>query len=260
MPSLANMKIVVTGGSTGIGLATARALLQEGAKVCITGRNAHRLEEARARLEAEEGGEVLTQVFDVTERQACFSAVDAVQGQWGAIDGLVNNAGIYRAAPFLQLAAEDFEALFQANVMGGVHLLQAVLPGMVARRAGRVVNIGSSAGKWGSVNQSAYNTSKHALIGLTRCVALEMAGHGITVNAVCPGLVETDMAERLLAGQAEINGTPPQATLAATLARIPLGRAVQPREIGGLVAYLMSSAAAGMTGQSILYDGGMLQI
>ncbi len=260
MPFLANMKIVVTGGATGIGLATARALLQEGAEVCITGRNAPRLEEARARLQAEAGGAVLTQAFDVTDQKACASAMDAVQEQWGAIDGLVNNAGIYRAAPFLQLVAEDFEALFQANVMGAVNLLQAVLPGMVARRTGRVVNIGSSAGKWGSVNQSAYNTSKHALVGLTRCVALEMAGHGITVNAVCPGLVETDMAERLLASQAEFNGTPPQATLAATLARIPLGRAVQPREIGGLVTYLMSPAAAGMTGQSILYDGGMLQI
>lgn len=172
----------------------------------------------------------------------------------------MNNAGVYKSAAFLQLEPEDFERLFQTNVMGCVHLMQAVIPHMVAQGAGRIVNIASTAGKWGSVNQSAYNVSKHAVVGLTRCVALETAAQGITVNAICPGLVATDMMDDLLTDQAKLTGTDKNALRAALEARIPIRRVIRPEEIGELAAYLLSPGAAGMTGQSILYDGGVVLV
>lgn len=251
---------LVTGGASGIGLAIAQVLVRSGVRTCITGRDAGRLREARDRL-AEAGGDVRALPFDVADPLACENAVRELTGAWGRIDALVNNAGIYRAGAFLDLAPQSFEELFRVNVLGPAQLMRAVLPQMIERRSGRIVNVASTAGKWGSENQSPYNTSKHALVGLTRCVALEMARHGITVNAVCPGLVDTEMAHQLLEGRAQATGAPPAVVLDELLRRkIPVGRLVAPREIAHLVAFLLSSAAASMTGQSIICDGGSLQI
>jgi len=259
MNDLAGMKVLISGGASGIGLATARALLERGAGICIGGRNADRLRAAQSALR-EHGEPVEVLAFDVADRSASFAAVARLHAQWGRIDALVNNAGIYKAAPFLSFEPGDFESLFQTNLMGCVNLMQAVLPHMISRRSGRIVNIASTAGKWGSMNQSAYNVTKHAVVGLTRCVALEMGAHAVTVNAICPGIVETEMLDDLLQSHARINNTDPASVLAGFQARIPLRRAIRPEEIAGLAAYLLSPAAAGMTGQSILYDGGMLQV
>ncbi len=259
MKKLDGLKIIVSGGGSGIGLEIARNLIEQGAQVCITGRNADKLRSAQEVL-GRDGASVEVRAFDVSNRAAVLSAVTKLHAAWGRIDGLVNNAGVYKSAAFLQLEPEDFERLFQTNVMGCVHLMQAVIPHMVAQGAGRIVNIASTAGKWGSVNQSAYNVSKHAVVGLTRCVALETAAQGITVNAICPGLVATDMMDDLLTDQAKLTGTDKNALRAALEARIPIRRVIRPEEIGELAAYLLSPGAAGMTGQSILYDGGVVLV
>jgi meso-butanediol dehydrogenase/(S,S)-butanediol dehydrogenase/diacetyl reductase len=130
----------------------------------------------------------------------------------------------------------------QVNVYGAFHVLQRVLRHMQEPRSGKVVNIASTAGKWGSMNQSAYNASKHAVVGLTRCAALEMGAHGINVNAICPGFVQTDMLESFRA-HGDL-----------------LGVSLQPREIADLAVYLGSAESDGMTGQTLLLDGGMLMV
>jgi NAD(P)-dependent dehydrogenase (short-subunit alcohol dehydrogenase family) len=184
--------------------------------------------------------------------------VDAVQAHFGRLDTLVNNAGIYQSKTFLDYAPEDFQKLLDVNLFGVIHLMQTVLPRMQAQGYGRIVNIASTAGKWGSRNQSAYNVSKHAVVGLTRCVALEAAATGVTVNAICPGFVQTDMVETLKRGYAAIGGANGDQVVQAALARIPIGRVLDPSEIAALAIYLGSKESAGMTGQSILVDGGML--
>jgi NAD(P)-dependent dehydrogenase (short-subunit alcohol dehydrogenase family) len=250
---------LVTGGGSGIGLAIAEALGRSGAQVCISGRAIDRLNDAQRKL-ANLGVEVSVLAFDVADREACSTAIADLIRKWGRIDALVNNAGVYRAGPFMSLPPQSFKDLFDTNVMGPVHLIQAVVPAMIDNGAGRIVNIASTAGKWGSENQASYNVSKHALVGLTRCLALEFARYGITVNAVCPGLVDTEMAVELMEGKARIARTSKDAILSGVVQKIPVGRLISPAEIANLVAYLLSPAAAGMTGQSIVYDGGSLQI
>ena len=147
----------------------------------------------------------------------------------------------------------------QVNVYGAFHVMQLVLRHMQPRGRGKVVNIASTAGKWGSMNQSAYNASKHALVGLTRCAALEMGAHGINVNAICPGFVQTDMLDEFRA-HADILGVPFDKVLEAGLARVPLKRFLQPREIADLAVYLGAAESDGMTGQTLLLDGGMLMV
>jgi NAD(P)-dependent dehydrogenase (short-subunit alcohol dehydrogenase family) len=137
--------------------------------------------------------------------------------------------------------------------------MQLVLRHMQLRSRGKVINIASTAGKWGSMNQSAYNASKHALVGLTRCAALEMGAHGINVNAICPGFVETDMLEAFRE-HAQISGVPFEQIMDASRARVPLKRFLQPREIADLAVYLAAAESDGMTGQSLLVDGGMLMV
>jgi NAD(P)-dependent dehydrogenase (short-subunit alcohol dehydrogenase family) len=154
--------------------------------------------------------------------------------------------------------AQDFQRLLDVNVFGVIHCMQACLPQMQARRRGSIINIASTAGKWGSRNQSAYNTSKHAVVGLTRCVALEASAYQVTVNAICPGFVQTDMIDELKAQAAQAAGASVEDFLKAMLGRVPLGRLMQPEEIAEMAVHLGSDAARGITGQSIHIDGGMV--
>ena len=148
----------------------------------------------------------------------------------------------------------------KVNVYGPFNVTQFVLKHMLQRQKGKVINIASTAGKWASLNQSAYNTSKHALVGMTRCVALETATQGINVNAICPGVVETDMVSTFSEEHAKILGVSPEDAMAFVKQRIAMGRWLQPEEIAHLAAYLASSESDGMTGQSILLDAGMLYV
>ena len=272
---LSGRKALITGASRGIGRAIALRYAEEGADLFLAASTLPGLADTRALAEAR-GAQVYVHALDVSDRAAAQAMVAAAVAEMGAIDILVNNAGVYHAAPLLDCEAEDFDRLMQVNLYGAFHVMQAVLRHMRDRaldrdrkrvegaaaeagQHGKVVNMASTAGKGASMNQSAYNASKHALVGLTRCAAAEMGPLGICVNAICPGFVQTDMLEAFRA-HAAIQRVPFEQILAAGKARVPLRRFLQAEEVAHLAVYLASAESDGMTGQSILLDGGMLMV
>jgi len=259
MNRLAGSTALITGSSRGIGLGIAREFAKEGAQLLLVATTLNRLEAARDEL-AGLGARVEVIAADVSQRAQCQAAVRYAIKTFGQLDVLVNCAAIYKAAPFLSYAPEDFEQHLAVNLHGPIHMMQAALPHMVERGYGRIVNIASTAGKWASNNQSAYNISKHGVVGLTRCVALEFATKGITVNAICPGMVQTDLGDQYVKEHAAILGTTEDAYLAELMKRIPQRRFLDVAECAHLAVYIASREAAGMTGQSILLDGGMLYV
>lgn len=257
---LRGLHAVVTGASRGIGRSIAVAMAGEGARLTLIATGVAGLEETARQCAEPGGGPHRVQALDVTDRVGCFAAIDAASSAIGGADILVNAAGVFRPSPFLEYDGADFRSMLEVNLYGTIHLMQAVLPGMIERRFGRIVNIASTAGKWASSNQSAYNVSKHAVVGLTRCVALEMGQHGICVNAICPGLVETEMLQDGHGQTAKRQGKTLEEVLAPIVARAAMKRILQPEEIARLAVFLASPDASGMTGQSIVVDGGMLYI
>jgi len=241
---LAGRTALITGASRGIGRSIAVRYAQEGADLVLAATRRDGLEETQALAEAH-GARVLLQVVDVSDRAQVQAMVAAAVAAFGHLHILVNNAGVYKAASLLDTTPEDFDRVMQVNVYGAWHVLQTVLRQMRDQGHGKVVNMASTAGKGGSMNQSAYNASKHAL--------------GITVNAICPGFVETDMLDSFSAHSA-ITGLPFEQILANGKARVPLKRFLQPEEIAHLAVYLGSAESDGMTGQSLLLDGGMLMV
>lgn len=254
---LAGRRALITGGSRGIGRAIAEAYAAEGADVVLAATNPAKLEEARAAV-APHGGRVEAMVCDVTDRAACFALVAKAETALGGLDILVNSAGVHIPSGFLDQTPEDFSRTFTVNVDGPFHLMQAALPGMIAAGYGKIVNIASTAGKWASANQAAYNASKHAVVGLTRCLAVEMGPKGVRVNAICPGIVTTDMGDAFLPAHAKAAGTTPEAIRDAALKRAALGRFMGADDVAPLAVYLAAAESDGMTGQSIALDGGMV--
>lgn len=248
---------IITGASRGIGRAIAEAYAAEGASLCLVATDIARLSEVKEALGLPED-RVMTVGLNVTNRDACFAAVKEVEQRFGRVDVLVNNAGVYRAKPFMNYVPQDFQDMLDVNLFGVLHFTQACLPGMQARQHGRIINMASTAGKWGSRKQSAYNVSKHAVVGLTRCLALEASPYKVTVNAICPGFIQTDMVEELKAQVAKSSGISGDEMVKAALARVPLGRVLETDEIASLAVYLGSHESRGMTGQSIHLDGGMV--
>jgi len=255
---LSGRSALITGASRGIGRAIALRFAEEGANLFLVATNRAKLEQTKGLAEAQ-GAKVDLQTVDVRDRAAVEAMVDAAAKAFGGIDVLVNNAGVYKASRLVDYSPEDFDRIMQVNLYGAFHVMQLVLRHMQTRGRGKVVNIASTAGKWMSINQSAYNASKHALVGLTRCAALEMGPQGINVNAICPGFVETDMLETFRE-HGEILGVSFEQVKASGLARVPLRRFLKPEEIAHLAVYLGSSESDGMTGQSILLDGGMVVV
>ncbi|MDI9332002.1 MAG: SDR family NAD(P)-dependent oxidoreductase [Alphaproteobacteria bacterium] len=257
MNALNEQVAIVTGASRGIGRAVVQAYARQGARVVLVATR-----EAPLRSVCNDLGlsteQTLCVAADVSKASDCQAVVSQAMQRWGQVDVLVNNAGIYHAAPFLEHTPQDFQRLLDVNLFGVMHFMQACLPHMQLRRSGSIINIASTAGKWGSRNQSAYNTSKHAVVGLTRCVALEASTHQVTVNAICPGFVQTDMIDELKAQAAQAAGASVDEFVKAMMTRVPLGRLMQPTEIAEMAVFLGSSAARGITGQSLHIDGGMV--
>jgi NAD(P)-dependent dehydrogenase (short-subunit alcohol dehydrogenase family) len=258
---LQNKVAIISGASQGIGQEIAKNFAKEGAKLCLISRREEALQELALELTLQlnlQTSDVMIIALDVTDKEACDKAARACMAHFGRVDILVNNAGIYRSMPFMEHGIDDFKQLMDINVYGAVHMAQACFEFLQKSPAARIINMASTAGKWGSKNQSAYNTSKHALIGLTRCLALEFGAYAITVNAICPGFVQTAMLEDLKATASQSAGLSQDEFYRSTLARIPLGRVMKPQEISSMALYLASEESSGMTGQSIHVDGGMV--
>ncbi len=252
---LAGKAAIVTGASRGIGRAVAEGYAAAGADLFLTATGLAQLEEVRAAAEAA-GARVELFAGDVSDRAVVEDLFAAAVAAYPALNVVVNNAGIYRGAPFLDYAPEDFDRVMQVNTYGVFHMMQLAGRQFRERGGGKIVNIASTAGKWASPHQAAYNASKHAVVGLTRCAALDLAPDNINVNAICPGMVETDMvgdfkptADRLGMTMAEM-----RESIRST---IPLGRFLDPSEIAHLAVYLASTESDGMTGQTITISCGM---
>lgn len=242
---------LVTGGGRGIGLAIAHALTQAGARVTVTGRDEKRLAEAVAA-----GAAHAHAALDVTDEHEVAAGFTAAAGAHGPIDILVANAGAAETAPFLKADAAQFRRMFEVNLMGVVHAAQAVLPDMVARGRGRIIAIASIAGLKGFGYVSAYVAAKHAVVGLTRALALETAKSGVTVNALCPGYVETDMVSGGLQAIAAKTGRSRDEALAAMLKDNPQGRLIRPEEVAAACLWLACDEAAAVNGAAIPITGG----
>ena len=232
---------------------------EEGADLFIYARTEAPLRDAVAEI-TRLGGKAVPHVADVSDQKSAREMVQHALKEFGRIDILVNNAGIHKVSRFVDYSLEDFDQIMKVNLYGTFHVTQAVLPSMMARKKGEIVNIASTAGKWGGRNQSAYNASKHAVVGLTRCLALEMGPYDINVNAICPTIVETDMSLPFFEDHAKIRGCSKEDLIKTMKSHNALNRFPKPEEVAHLAVYLASDESDGMTAQSISLCGGYLMI
>lgn len=246
-----NRHAFITGGGSGIGLATAKALAGAGWKVTIAGRNRDRLDAALKVLPS-----ARLQVLDVTDADAVRRVIDAAASGHGPVGLLLNNAGGVTSAPFEKTSLSVWRETLDLNLMGAVHCTQAVLPGMKAAGWGRVVNIASTAGLAGYRYVSAYVAAKHAVVGLTKALALEFAKTGITVNAVCPGYTDTGIIASAVQTISERGKRSAGEALETFTATNPQGRLVRPEEVAAAVLWLASEEAAAVNGIALPVAGG----
>jgi NAD(P)-dependent dehydrogenase (short-subunit alcohol dehydrogenase family) len=246
---------LVTGASRGIGKECARALAAAGAGVALCARDLAACEAAAAEIRGG-GGRAEAFALDVADLAAVDRVAAEVEARLGATSILVNNAGIAFSAPLHRTTNEELLRVLQVNVVGAFALIRAVLPAMTRAGRGRVINIASTAGRTGFRYTSAYSASKHALVGITRSLALEVAHKGVTSNAVCPGWTETDMLEDSARRIVESTGRSREEALQSLAAMNPIGRFIKPAEVARMVVFLADPAASGITGQLLSVDGG----
>ncbi len=251
---LKDQTVFVTGAASGIGRAIAELLSAEGAKVAVADVDRDRASAVAAEMPEGRGHAV---VVDLTDPAAVAPAIAEAEEALGPIDVLVNCAGADVIKPFLDTDEDLWEWLIQLNLLGVLRTTKAVLPGMVERGGGRIINVASDAARVGSSGEAVYSACKGGVISFTKSVAREVARSGITVNAVCPGYVETPMAEQVRRNYSRISGAPESAILEKFQAKIPLGRYSTPEEVAGLAGYLVTDAAASITAQALNVCGGL---
>lgn len=246
MQKLAGRVAIVTGASRGIGRAIAIALAIEGAFVVVNYASSRGAADEVVATITQAGGKAIALQADVSQADQVENLVKTVMDQWGRIDILVNNAGITRDTLLMRMKLEDWQAVIDLNLSGVFLCTRAVAKIMLKQKAGRIINIASVAGQMGNPGQGNYSAAKAGVIGFTKTIAKELASRGITVNAVAPGFITTDMTK-------DLKGTE------ELLKYIPLGRFGQPEEVAGLVRFLAADpAAAYITGQVMNVDGGMV--
>jgi 3-hydroxybutyrate dehydrogenase len=250
---LAGKHALVTGASRGIGAATAASLVHEGMKVTLLARDAGGLAQLARQLGPDN---VTTVVADVGDAAAVRAAFTAARARFGPVQVLVNNAGQAASAKFTDSDETLWHRLMAVNLTGTYLCARAAITDMLASGFGRIVNISSTAGLRGAPYISVYASSKHAVIGLTRSLALEYATRNITVNAVCPGYVATDMATTAIATMRAKTGHSEEEALAALLATNPQGRLIEPQEVAATVLWLCQPGTESVSGQSIVLSGG----
>ena len=238
---------IVTGAGRGIGEAIAKRLADEGAKVAVVSRTEANAGKTAEAINAAHPGAAKAYAVDVADFQAVQELGDVILRDFGKVDILVNNAGVTRDGLSMRMSSEDWDVVVDTNLKGAFNFIRAVQRPMAKQRAGRIINIASVVGITGNAGQVNYAASKAGLIGLTKSIARELSGRGITANVVAPGFIETDMTAVL-----------PESIRTAVVEKIPLARFGAPEDIASAVAFLAGPEAGYITGQTLVVDGGMV--
>ncbi len=249
---------VITGGGRGVGAEVGRRLAMAGASVVLASRTLEQVQAVAAQIERD-GGRATAVCCDVSDPASVQQLAAAASDAHVRVDILVNCAGIALAAPFHRTTLEDWQRVFAVNATGTFLCMRAFLPAMISRGAGRVVNVASVAGLSGERYTSAYSASKHAILGLTRSVAVEVAGSGVTVNAVCPGFLDTEMTRETIDRIVTATGRDRQSATLAITDRNPQRRLITAEEVAGAVVFLCGEQARGINGEALVIDGGELR-
>jgi 3-oxoacyl-[acyl-carrier protein] reductase len=243
----ANQVAIITGAGRGIGHAIALQLASEGARVAVVSRTELNALKTADEINAKHAGMAKAYAVDVANHAAVKELTEKIVADFSRIDVLVNNAGLTRDGLSMRMSEDDWDIVLNTNLKGAFNFIQAVQRTMLRQKSGRIINIASVAGLMGNAGQANYVASKAGLIGLTKTIAREMASRGITVNAVAPGFISTDMTDVL-----------PENIKTSVVAQIPLGSFGQPADIATAVAFLASTEAKYITGQCLTVDGGMV--
>lgn len=249
--------VLVTGASGGIGEAIAGEFARSGAVVVVSSRNEEKLQALAGRLERD-GGQALALCCDIMDRKQVADLCTMIEDRIGTVQILINSAGIAPAASFVEMSDAVWDDVLGVNLTGTYNCCKIFLPGMLRSGWGRIINIASTAAKVAYSHVSAYTTSKHGVLGLTRSLALETAKLGVTVNAICPGYVDTELTRENARRMADNTGKSVEEVLKRFAESSPQKRLIAPAEVAGLALMLASEKAAGITGQAINVDGGAI--